>query len=283
VFVSINNNVYVTAQSLNSIFIWLEGSNTPIWNISNGLNTPYGIFVIINGDIYVDNGNVNHQVDRWSWYPESVVAVMNVTSRCFSLFVDIINNLYCSLDEEHEVIKISLNSGSNTVIIAAGTAGVAGSQIDMLNTPHGIFVDTNFNLYVADWGNNRIQLFPSGQLNGTTVVSNETLGSIPLTGPNGVVLDADGYLFIVDGGGHIIRSGPSGSQCLVGCTGIMGSASNQLNNPHGISFDSYGNFFIVDTGNNRIQKFFLATNSCGKYTTLRSLLQDTCIFVVDSR
>jgi hypothetical protein len=163
IFVSINNTIYVTATNLNQMLEWTEGSNTLLRNISAGLSSPRGIFATINGDVYVDNGAVNHRVDKWSWNATSSIVVMNVTSRCFSLFVDTNDTLYCCNDLEHKVVKMSLNDASNTVTMAAGT-GTQGSQPDMLNYPNGIFVDMTFNLYVADWGNNRVQLFQPGQL-----------------------------------------------------------------------------------------------------------------------
>jgi DNA-binding beta-propeller fold protein YncE len=134
----------------------------------------------------------------------------------------------------------------------------------MLSDPRGIFVDVNLNLYVADWGNHRIQLFQSGQPNGTTVAG--TLGTIMLYYPTSVVLDADGYLFIVDNDNfRIIGSGPAGFRCVAGCSGTRGSASYQLSNPQTMAFDSYGNIFVTDPANGRIQKFVLAAYSCGMY------------------
>jgi hypothetical protein len=265
IYVDINNTIYVAANTLNSIQIWLEGNMTPAKNISSGLSSPFSAVASITGDIYIDNGYTNHRVDMWSWNATSSVAVMNVTGRCFYLFLDINDTLYCSNDLEHKVVKMSLNSGSNTPIIAAGT-GMPGSQADMLYFPNGIFVDKNFNLYVADLGNNRIQLFQSGQLNATTVLTNGSSGLIQLNNPSSVVLDGDEYLFISDNGNNrIIKSGPNGFQCFLGCTGTSGSAPNQLYSPYGLRFDSYGNLFVADYRNNRIQKFFLMTNSCGKY------------------
>jgi hypothetical protein len=61
----------------------------------------------------------------------------------------------------------------------------------------------------------------------------------------------------------IIGSGPNGFQCIAGCSGSYGSAPDQLHDPLNLAFDSYGNIFVTDS--NRIQKFILATNSCGKY------------------
>jgi DNA-binding beta-propeller fold protein YncE len=163
----------------------------------------------------------------------------------------------------HQVVTKSLDDSSNTLKITAGT-GCAGSTSTMLYNPCGIYVDINFNLYVADWSNNRIQLFQSGQLNATTVAG--TSGTILLYAPSSVVLDADDYLFIVDcGNSRIIGSGPAGFRCVAGCSGASGSASNQLYFPYTMAFDSDGNIFVTDGLNSRIQKFVLNNNVCGKY------------------
>ncbi|CAF4412689.1 unnamed protein product, partial [Adineta steineri] len=137
-----------------------------------------------------------------------------------------------------------------------------------LNTPCGIFVDNNLNLYVADTLNNRIQKFASGQLNGTTVPT----GNITLYWPTGINLDFDGYLFIVDqGNNRVIGSGPYGYRCIAACSGSYGSSSTQLYYPYSLSFDSYGNMFVSDIFNNRIQKFFLVTNGCSGTTSMTTI------------
>ena len=134
--------------------------------------------------------------------------------------------------------------------------------------PFGIFVTDKFDLYVADFGNHRIQLFKHGSQSGTTIVTNGSYEHIELSFPTGIVLDADGFLFIVDYGNHrIIGSGPNGFRCVVGCSGRNGSASNLLSNPITMNFDSFGNIIVVDQDNYRIQRFRLATNSCGKFSS----------------
>jgi hypothetical protein len=263
-FVDLNNTIYVASRSLNQVLVRSQGSNIPTRNISAGLNSPLPVFVTNNEDFYVDNGQSNGQVDMWTLNATSSVAVMNVTSRCTSLFIDINNALYCTNDGQHQVVKASLNTGSTTVTLAAGS-GTRGSGAYMLSGPSGIFVDFNLNLYVADYYNNRIQFFQTGQLNGSTIVGSGSSGTIALNCPTGVVLDFDGYLFIADSDNNrIVGSGPSGYYCIVGCTNSTGTASNQLYHPQSLVFDSYGNLFVGDNFNNRIQKFVLATNSCGK-------------------
>jgi DNA-binding beta-propeller fold protein YncE len=160
--------------------------------------------------------------------------------------------------------------------VAAGT-DCYGARSNQLQYPCGIFVDRNLNLYVADCGNDRVQLFFSGQVTATTVAGNGAPNTISLNCPTDVLLDADGYLFIADGSNHrIIGSGPNGFRCLVSCSG-PGAASNELNNPTSFSFDTYGNIFVVDRDNNRIQKFNLMPNTNSSSESLRALMNIHCL------
>ncbi len=188
----------------------------------------------------------------------------NFSGNCSGLFVDIQNSLYCSIRGEYRVVKVSLDGINNTVITVAGT-GSGGSGSNELSGNWGIFVDIDLSLYVADQGNDRIQRFQRGQLNGTTMAGNGIPNDLTLNRPTDVTLDADGFLYIADNENHrIIRAGSNKFHCIVGCTGKNGSASNQLYKPYTVRFDSYGNLYVADEYNHRIQKFSLATNSCGK-------------------
>lgn len=232
-------------------------------NISGGLNAPYALFVTDAGDIYVDNGYSNSRVDKWLFNTTSSVPAMYMCAQCYGLFIDINNTLYCSMFSLHQVISNSQRNGSNTWTIVAGN-GVAALSTNSLYNPRGIFVDKNFNLYVADSENDRIQMFTPGQLNGTTLAGTGAPSTIALLYPTSVVLDADGYLFIVDCFYHrLIGSGPSGFRCIAACSGA-GSTSTQLYYPLTLSFDSYGNIFVTDQYNHRIQKFLLTYNSCSE-------------------
>ena len=255
-FVNTNNTIYVAALSNHSVQVWIEGNSTPTNTITDGLTHPNSVFATVIGDAYIDNGENHGRVDRWSWGSTTGVPVMNVSSQCLGLFIDIKDVLYCSLREQHKVVKRSLAIGnSNGTSIAAGN-GTIGSLANQLSLPHGIFVDLCLNLHVADCGNNRIQRFAQEQLSGTTVAGAGASPYIALSGPTGVVLDADGYLFIADRESHrIISSGLYGFRCVAGGSGSDGSAMNRLYKPRSLSFDSYGNMYDADTDNgfNRVQ------------------------------
>ena len=266
IFVNTNNTVYVADQANGRIQIWSNNTANPTKTISGNLSYPLSIFVTVNGDIYSGNSYLNHRIDKWMLNAHTSVSLMNVISSCFGLFVDINDNLYCSMSTRHQVIRTSFTNAPDMFSIVAGK-GCFGNTSAMLNSPYGIFVDINLALYVADCGNNRIQLFQSNEFSAMTVAGYESLNiTITLNCPTGVVLDADKYLFIVDSYNHrIVGSGPNGFRCLVGCIGSGGSVSNQLLYPWSLSFDSYGNLFVSDRNNNRIQKFILLNNTAGKY------------------
>ena len=265
IFINTDNTVFVTHGISGSIVIWENGSISPTMTILANLSTPGSLFVTGDGEIFVYNGCPNGRVDRWTVNQTSFPSPLFTSSPCWALFVDIQNNLYCSQATSNQVISKALNSLPNTVTIIAGTS-CAGTSSDTLNTPRGIFVASNLDLYVADCGNNRVQMFRSGERNATTVAGNGASGAIALICPSGVTLDADGYLFIVDSGRHrVVGEGPLGFECLVGCSGSVGSTATELNTPNSLSFDNMGNILVVDTYNNRIQQFMLTTGLCSKW------------------
>ena len=235
----------------------------PIRNISGNLSLPYCLFVSDSNDIYVDNGQVNLRIDKWSSNSSVVVAAMYTCGACIGVYVDIKNNLYCSMTTRHQVVSKSLDDRLNVWNVVAGT-GVAGSTSLTLYNPRGVTVHTNLDMYVADCDNHRIQRFRFQELNGTTVVGAAAPGTIALYCPTTVIFDADGYLFISDTFYHrIIGSGPDGFRCIAACSGA-GSSSTSLYLPAFISFDTYGNLYVMDYGNHRLQKFLLSSNTCGK-------------------
>jgi hypothetical protein len=264
IFVNTNNTIYTAHRQNNQILVWNEGSESPIKIIDGDFTDPNSVFVTSNGDIYIDDGYKNGRVQKWISTTNTSETVMNVNSSCNGLFVDINDNLYCSMFENHRVVKRWLNDPVMTSVIVAGT-GINGSASNELSDPRGIFVDMNLDLYVADCKNDRIQLFQAEQSNGITVAGSESpYPTITLHGPSGISLDASKYLFIVDHyNNRIVGSGPNGFRCLVGCYG-EGSRSNQLDRPFSFSFDRSGNMFVADEYNHRIQKFLFMENSFGK-------------------
>ena len=261
-YIDTNNSIYTINLQNGRILIWMNNSTDPNLILYAQLSSnAYSIFVTTSGQIYVGDYTSIKQIIQFSnSYSNQTTTIATVSSYIYGLFVDLNNTLYCSMYSEHKVVKKWLNSNPSTMT-AAGT-GSYGSASNKLNSPYGIFVDTNFDLYVADQYNHRIQLFRLGQINGTTVAGSTSPNlTISLYYPSYVILDGNKYLFITDLSHRIIGSDENGFRCIVACSG-GGSTSNQLLNPQSIAFDSFGNLFVADMSNNRIQKFCLSTNFC---------------------
>jgi hypothetical protein len=264
-FIDFNNRIFVAAHNISQILKWTENGIDPVQILSVELPVYPSIFVTINGDIYFENGTEPGRIDKLSKNSTTGVPVKEFTVPCRGLFIDINNTLYCSSYGRHTVFSTSLNDNNN-ILPVAGTDNDPGSSSVGLIEPHGIFVDTNFDLYVADTGNCRIQRFLPGESNGTTVAGKGIPQNLQLNRPTDVVLDSDRYLFIADNENHrIIRVGVDMFECIIGCTNHSGAASNEFNKPYAIRFDSYGNLYVADEFNYRIQKFMVTTNSCGKH------------------
>ena len=263
-FVNRNDTVAVTIPDRRQVSIWFKGNSTATTITTYISIRTIGVFITTNNDVYVDSGYSNGYVYKWSGVGTTPSVVMSVNGICYSLFVDINENLYCCLGDRHKVVKKLSSSNSSSPIQVAGGQN-SGSSSTKLDNPRGIFVDLQLNLYVADANNDRIQRFTPGSASGITVAGNGALGTITLNWPTGVILDADGYLFIADYGNHrIVASDSSGFRCIIRCTGTYGSTSKQLHYPWALSFDSRGNLFVSEHGNIRIQKFILTTNSRSK-------------------
>lgn len=165
--------------------------------------------------------------------------------------------------------------GSIVNVAGTGTPGVGGYSGDggfasaaHLNSPEGIAVDTNNNLYIADTGNNVIREVTNGMIR--TIAGTGTGGyngdgkatSSQLNGPTSVAVDAStGLLYIADSGNNLIRViDSSGNMITVagkpGVAGFSGdggpAASATLNRPQGVAA-LQGNVYIADTNNNRVR------------------------------
>ena len=264
ILVTVDDTIYVAMVGSLSVQAWTEANGIPTMNFSINSSAPHAVSVTIDHDIYFGNGDYVDRVDRRLWNNTVSVPVMHANGICYGVFVDVMDNLYCSLESPHQVIRRSSNENINTSVVVAGN-GSNGSAPHMLYSPRGIFVDANFALYVADTFNHRIQRFAYRQSNGITVAGSGALGTISLSMPHDVILDGNGYIYIAEFlNNRVVASGPYGFRCIIACTGIMGSAANQLSYPTGLSFDSHGNLFVTDSANNRVQKFLLSNNSCGE-------------------
>ena len=149
-----------------------------------------------------------------------------------------------------------------------------------LRFPHGVAVDGEGNLYIADRDNHMIRKVDSSgvidTVTGTGVSGYRgdggAAGMARLRQPTGVAVDGEGNLYIADKDNHRIRKVDSdGVITTVAGTGERGSGGDggpavhaRLAVPTGVAVDGAGNLFIADAANNQIRK----VDSSGVITTV---------------
>ncbi|CAF1301733.1 unnamed protein product [Adineta steineri] len=109
------------------------------------------------------------------------------------------NYLYIVNYGGHSVMQWIPGASSGQFI--AGTPGVSGSTATTLNNPIAIQLDSFLNMFVAEFSNNRIQMFCQNNQTGITIVGNGTAGSsaTQLYGPRGLAFDSSMNLPFIHG------------------------------------------------------------------------------------
>ncbi len=135
--------------------------------------------------------------------------------------------------------------------------GKKGDKPSEFDTPHGIAIDSQGRVYVADRSNSRIQVFKS---DGTFLYAWK---SVELGRPWGLTVGSDGYLYVVDGGDLKLRP-PDRARILkldlqgnvLDQWGSFGNYDGQLYWGHDIAIGKNGDVYVGDVYfGMRVQKF----------------------------
>ena len=109
--------------------------------------------------------------------------------------------------------KLPLLRWNSSGITIAGIVNISGNGTNQFNEPFDAILDYEYNLYVTDRLNNRIQKFALNSLTGQTVIGNGTLGSSPsqLYHPIEIVRDSTGGFYIADSANHRVQYWANGA------------------------------------------------------------------------
>jgi sugar lactone lactonase YvrE len=172
--------------------------------------------------------------------------------------VDKQGNIFVADSYNDRIRKISTD-GNVTTIAGAGSPGFSdGSAAEAsFDTPCGVAVDEEGNVFVADTGNRSVRrITPLGEV--ATVAGSAQPGAdgqpdeIGFSRPIALAVTHDDFLFVADAGrGQIIRITPEGQPSVyagIG-TGYGEGQKARFNGPAGLAIDRDGNLYVADSQN----------------------------------
>ena len=203
----------------------------------------------------------------------------------FGIAVSTDGTIYVADAGESNRIRKIAPDGNVTTYVGAGEGFADGVGFNSaFNTPSGLALDPQGNLFVTDTGNNRIRkVSPNGQV--TTVAGDGTAGyadgpavQARFNGPIGIAVDAHGNIYVADSYNDRIRMISSDGQVsTVAGAGNPGYADGDrgaalFDTPCGVSVTSDGTIIVADTGNDRLRK--ISPQGTVTTMTLTGNLQD---------
>jgi len=194
-------------------------------------------------------------------------------------------NIYIACQGDNRIRKVTASTNAVTTIAGNGVASYSGdgglataATFNFSNGLPGLAVDNKGNLYVGDYGNNRVRKIVLSTNIVTTVAGLGTGGysgdgglatAAKINGPAGIVVDTTAnIIYFADNNNSAIRAitvstgkiatvAGNGSANYTGDGGLATAAT--LSFPERFGFDKSGNMYIADEANYVIRKVDVST------------------------
>jgi len=191
--------------------------------------------------------------------------------------VDVSGNIYVADGLNHNIRKIT-PEGVVSTLAGNRTAGFADGigTAAKFSYPYNVTTDALYNIYVGDFGNNRIRkISPEGMVStfagsGTYGFVNGASTAAQFNYIRGIAVDVLGNMYVADENNHSIRKiSPEGVVSTFAGNGIKGfvdgaSTVAQFSHPLDVAVDAIGNIYVADLINQSIRKI----NKEGMVSTL---------------
>ena len=186
-----------------------------------------------------------------------------------ALTVDSVGNVYVADQGNDRVLQVD-TLGVITTVAGTGESGYGGDGAAateaQLNSPQGLAVDGDGNVYVADEGNGRVRRIDAVTGVITTVAGNGEYRSSadarsspdggPATeaamNPADVAVDAAGNVYVADSYGGRVRRIDAVTGVITAIAGAGTEVVPQLDFPYAVAVDAAGNVYVAGVFNHQV-------------------------------
>ena len=266
---------------------------------------PYTISTLVGGG--TSNATCSGVVDKFGDGCQGTSVVLPSGDDLRSVAADPFGNVYFTDSSSALVRKVSPSGTvtqfagyiTGTTCVPTATSGCTPTLVKLGGKPRGIFSDASGNIYIAGYGDNKVQYVRAADgrmylVAGTGSAPTTTTdpagdggpaASALLKGPRGVATDAAGNVYIADSGDNRIREvlapasglpGTGNIQTVAG-TGVASftgdgtlATAATINNPQGVAVDASGNLYIAE-GSHVRAVCVTCTAGTGLYALLNKL------------
>lgn len=180
-------------------------------------------------------------------------------SPVYAVFADNKSNIFVAEQQDSGGRVLWLNEKTGKITVVAGGNG-SGSANDQIAFAKDIWLDQDYNLYVLDNTNARIQKWPKGAKSGITVAGGNGIGFYDNQFSDAwtFTMDSDHNFYIADQEATRVvkwKEGEATGKTVAGGYDILSNEINLLY-PRGVSLDQSGNMYVADGTSNHVLKFY---------------------------
>jgi sugar lactone lactonase YvrE len=249
------------------------------------LDSPVGIAVDATGNVYIAD-NYNSRIrkvngagiistiagkETYGFSGDNGSATAAELDYPHGIAIDGIGNIYIA-DFNNDCIRKINTAGIISTIAGHGTnlPGDGGAATSAnIKKPYGLAVDSEGNIYFAEWDNGRIRKITTSGIIFTVAgkLGGADTDHIPATSakvesPAGVAVDEIGNVYFCEAYNHVVRKVTTdGIIRRIAGTGAAGYSGDgglatdaEFRNPVGICLDNAYNIFVAEFGNSRIRR-----------------------------
>ncbi|WP_428326554.1 6-bladed beta-propeller [Nitrosopumilus sp.] len=145
--------------------------------------------------------------------------------------------------------RIQKFTTSGEFVLSFGSGGMNHDQFLILS---GIAVDEDGNIYVADKGNRKIEIFTS---DGILIESHPLRASNYVFAPEGIAIDSDGKIFVVNSANNRVLYLELDDNLRLDIFEQLGPYGNSFVDPTNIALGFYGELLVVDSTAHKVKLF----------------------------
>ena len=260
------DNLYVADAKVGAIFV-INPETHDTQMIENGRDASFGLIVgmaIDDGDRLFVSDSVAHRVTVFSPQHKVEAVIREGLADPAGLAIDNENRFLYVADVGLDQVLV-YDADNLKLLRKIGTAGTkhASTTPGDFAKPTGVAVDSDGNLYVADFLNARIEIFDAdGKFIRTFGKRGDGPGYFSM--PKGVAIDCDGHIWVTDAMQNRVQVYSQEGQLLIYMGNVQGLLPGMFSGLQYITIDKHNRVFTSEVFPGRVQMFRYVTQDEAK-------------------